>query len=134
LRTFKGTEGSFKASAIGPDEWNFTVGEGAETFEQLNRMSPKLGDVASIFVGLQTSADRIYTLEHVEELRGGFVRVLDRNAREWQIETLFLKRFLSNVSLGPFQRPRAKHWLVFPYRLSDGNAVFVHAHDLQRES
>ena len=48
--------GTIPASQITAAEWNFQVGDGAVLSEKLRRMPAKLGDVADVFVGLQTSA------------------------------------------------------------------------------
>jgi type I restriction-modification system DNA methylase subunit len=57
------TEGKIPATRIGSSEWNFTVGKGAELFEQLSKMPLKLGDIADrIFQGLVTGADPVFIL------------------------------------------------------------------------
>ncbi len=58
--------GEIPAAEISAGEWNFTVGRGADLFEKLRRMPVKLGEVADIFEGLQTSADKIYCFEQME--------------------------------------------------------------------
>ncbi len=88
-------------------------------------MQVKLGDVADIFVGLQTSADNIYVLESVAKPRSGLVKVRDLKGTEWELELAVLKRFLLDVSLGSYTEPVSSHWLVYPYLLADGRAWLV---------
>jgi adenine-specific DNA-methyltransferase len=56
------TEGLLPARSVTAAEWNFVVGRGANLFARLKAMPVKLGDVADIFVGLQTSADDVFIL------------------------------------------------------------------------
>ena len=51
--TGQAIEGLVPAEAITQDEWNFNVGYKGALFDRLSKMSTKLKDVASIFVGLQ---------------------------------------------------------------------------------
>jgi hypothetical protein len=120
-------EGTVPVERATPDEWNFVVGPGADLFERLRQMPIKLGDVAHIFVGLQTSADKVYVLEQISEPENGLVSVKDRSDGEWTLELEVLKPFINDVSVFGFERPEARHWLVFPYKLHDGKADLISA-------
>jgi len=63
----RSTVGTISAASVTAAEWNFTVGKGAGLFEKLSQIPVKLGDVADIFVGLQTSADDVYIMNFIEE-------------------------------------------------------------------
>ncbi len=60
-------EGLVKAGEVTVDEWNFSVGPGAGLFAKLSAMPHRLGDVADVFVGLQTSADDVYIMNFASE-------------------------------------------------------------------
>ncbi len=129
-KTGAAIEGDIPADRITAAEWNFTVGTGAALFKKLSQMTPKLGDAASIFVGLQTSADKIYILEEVASPQKGLVKVRDRNGHEWLLEREVVRPFLNDVTVSTFARPIAHHWLVFPYRLNDGKATLIPANEM----
>lgn len=129
-KTGTAIEGDIPADRITAAKWNFTVGDGAALFERLSQITPKLGDVASIFVGLQTSADKIYILEEVAPPQKGLVKVRDRNGHEWLLERDVVRPFLNDVTVSTFARPIAHHWLVFPYRLNDGKATLIPANEM----
>jgi len=133
LQDFKGSEGIFPAEGIAAAGWNFTVGRGSAVIDRLRNGGKRLGDVASIFVGLQTSADRIYVLESLDKPRDGLVEVRSRDGLEWELETLFLRPFLSDLSLAPFQKPLFSHWLVFPYWIRDGESQLVQVSDIRTQ-
>ena len=76
--------------------------------------------MASIFVGLQTSADKIYILKELEKPAKGKVPVEDREGTQWQLERDIVRPFLNDTSLSTFDAPLSRHWLVFPYVLNEG--------------
>ncbi len=118
-------EGKIPATKITSSEWNFTVGRGAELFEKLSKMPVKLEDIAHIFVGLQTSADKIYILEETAPPKSGFIKIRDKNGIEWLLEREVLKPFLYNVTVSSFESPVAYHWLIFPYDLHNGKVTLI---------
>ena len=76
----------FSSPKLSSGEWNFAIGKGAHIYKKLNKMPDKLGDVASIFVGLQTSADKIYILEEASPMMDGIIKVKDRYGKVWSLE------------------------------------------------
>ena len=123
-------EGEVSATNATADDWNFVIGSGASLFERLRQMPVKLGDVAHIFVGLQTSADKAYVLEESGEPEDGLVNVRDRDGGQWSLEREAIKPFLNDVSVFGFERPEPRHWLVFPYKLFGGRAELVPASEM----
>ncbi len=122
LATQRAPETALPAARLTPAEWNFAVGPASGLFDKLQRMPVKLGEVADIFVGLQTSADRIYVLEGVSKPKSGLVKDRDREGTEWELERDILKPFLCDASLASYVEPTARHWLVFPYHLANRKA------------
>jgi hypothetical protein len=123
-------EGQIRAGKVTGAEWNFVVGPGADLFERLGAMPVKLGNVAHTFVGLQTSADRVYVLEEVASCPDGLVQVRDRNGRDWSLERDALRPFLSKVTVATFERPVSHHWLVFPYRIAKEGVELISATEM----
>jgi hypothetical protein len=96
----RGSEGRISTKQVTGKEWNFIAGESSNVYERVNKISPKLGEIADIFVGLQTSADKIY--------------VVPLNTA---IEKGLTKSFLLTGNLSPYQTPVSSARLVFPYEL-----------------
>ncbi len=107
-------DGTVKAEEITEGDWNFTAGEGASLLKRLHALHPKLGDVADLFVGLQTSADRIY--------------VVDLNS---PIEEGITKPFLLTGDLSPYSplKPSAK--LIFPYIITANEIALMNKDVIQ---
>jgi hypothetical protein len=126
----KATDGKIPVTKITSSEWNFTVGKSAELFERLRKIPVKLGDIAHIFVGLQTSADKIYVLEEIAPPKGGLIKVKDQAGAEWMLEREALKPFLNNVTVSSFEHPVSHHWLIFPYHLANDKATLIPASEM----
>lgn len=118
-------EGKITPDKVTGKEWNFVIGQGASIFDRLREMPVKLGDIAHIFVGLQTSADGIYVLEEIEPPHRGLVRVKDQNGKILLIERDVLKPFLKRVTVSTFETPISHHWLIFPYLISSERSILI---------
>ncbi|NLX24891.1 MAG: N-6 DNA methylase [Lentisphaerae bacterium] len=100
--------GIIPAKLIGSGEWNFVVGRDAQLQEGLHRIKTELGDVATIFVGLQTSADKIFVLPTSTDIERGLVRP-----------------FLQTGELAAYMPPQPSALMIFPYDLSTGKAELI---------
>ena len=120
------------AQGVTAAAWNFAEGEAGALFERLMGMPTKLGSVAHIFVGLQTSADKVYVLQALGPPKSGKLPVRDAEGVEWNLEAGLLKPFLFKVSLQSHARPQAGHWLLFPYVLGGGKAELIPAETMAR--
>jgi hypothetical protein len=125
--------GVIPAASITAAEWNFAVGKGATLFEHLNKMSVKLGDLAHLYVGLQTDADDVFILE---EIRKDKKRVLCKSkltGREHWFEDAHLKPFLKgSLNIRRYCLTDVTKRLIFPYEIKDGKSVLVEAKDYKR--
>ncbi len=120
------------ARSITATPWNFASGPEGALFDRLMAMPVKLGEVARIFQGLVTGADKVYVLEAAGPIKAGKIPIRDDQDREWRIEAELLKPFLSKVSLASHARPQAGHWLLFPYTLDTGRAELIPTQTLSR--
>jgi hypothetical protein len=123
--TMRGTEGSISAKRITGAEWNFAVGKGAGLFEKLQTMSVKLGDIAHIFVGLQTSADDVFIMDFVSETAR--TRTLKSAALEthWTFEKELLHPIVSGTDVSPFASVPRRQFILFPYAIKKEQAELI---------
>ncbi len=110
------TWGTIPARLIGSGEWNFVVGREAQLQERLHGIKTELGDVANIFVGLQTSADKIFVLP------------IDTD-----IERSLTRPFLQTGDLTAYTPPQASALMLFPYDLSAGTAELIPAAVMEKK-
>jgi hypothetical protein len=118
-------EGTVGADKITRAEWNFAVGAGAALFEKLAAMPVKLGDVADIFVGLQTSADDVFILEFVAETPRALrmkSRALDA---EWTFEKELLFPLVSGTDVNRYEDLPERQYILFPYTVQNESAQLI---------
>jgi len=117
LDTHEGTSGQFPAEQLSADEWNIAVGRDAGLFERLTALPMKLGDVATMFVGLQTSADTVFLFKDTEKSKKEFTRVFSKELdREVEIESALLKPVVRSGEIGRYWA-KASALVLFPYKL-----------------
>jgi type I restriction-modification system DNA methylase subunit len=120
--TGEAVEGTIPSTRITASEWNFVVGKSAALFEKLNRIPVKLGDVADIFVGLQTSADDVFIMDLVEET----TRTLRLKSKaldtEWTFEKGLLYPLVSGTDVNRYCNLPERQYILFPYKV-DGKLV-----------
>jgi hypothetical protein len=117
-KTGQGTEGTIPSANITAAEWNFTVGRGADLFEKLRRMPLKLGDVADIFVGLQTSADDVFIMSLVEESGNTLKLHSKAMGEDWTFEKNLLFPLVSGTDVQRYQELPDRQYILFPYEVS----------------
>jgi hypothetical protein len=126
-------EGVVSVRGITAEEWNFAVGRGAKLVERMQAMPVKLGDVADIFVGLQTSADDVFILEAVEETS----RVMRLRSvsldRDVVLEKELLHPLVSGQDVSGYRALGSRQFILFPYEIVDENAELVPFDRLERK-
>jgi len=129
-----GEEGELTAARATSTEWNFVVGKGADLFERLSRMPVKLGNVANIFVGLQTSADPIFLFKEYKEVSNGLIRVFSKELDAYfELEKSLLKPVVRSGHIGRYwASPTAL--VLFPYKLKDGKARLIPESTMTQDS
>ncbi|MGA2032335.1 MAG: Eco57I restriction-modification methylase domain-containing protein [Thermoguttaceae bacterium] len=129
----KGCEGKIKAAQITGSEWNFAVGDGTALFERLTSIPVKLGDVAEIFVGLQTSADDVYIMDFVAETSRTFRLRSKALAQEWTFEKDLLYPIVSGTDIGRYRSLPNRQYVLFPYTVRDERAGLMDFKIIQRD-
>ena len=115
-RSGVGERASLPASTFTPAEWNIEVGAKGALRSRLPKLGKPLGEIAQLFVGLQTSADKVFVLQ---------------NRR--QVEAKMLRPFLTTGGLRPYQTAQVRSWMIFPYELADGKATLIPAGRMSRD-
>jgi type I restriction-modification system DNA methylase subunit len=126
--------GIIKSVNVTANEWNFTVGEGSELFEKLNSMPFKLGDIADIFVGLQTSADDIFILDFVSETKD-LLRLRSKAlGGEFDFEKNLLFPIISGVDVKRYGNLPERQYVLFPYEVKNEIAVLLSLKQINNNS
>jgi predicted type IV restriction endonuclease len=117
-KTGQRIEGAIPATNVTAAEWNFTVGRGSDLFEKLRRMPVKLGDVADIFVGLQTSADDVFIMNVVEENENAIKLHSKALGEDWTFEKSLLFPLVSGTDVQRYGELPDRQYILFPYEVS----------------
>jgi hypothetical protein len=129
--TAKAAQGTLPASSATAAEWNFAVGAGADLFQKLSSAPTKLGHVARIFVGLQTSADSVFLFKEFRTAGKSLMKVVSKEiGKELEVEKALLKPVVRSGDIGRYwATPRAL--VLFPYVL-DRDATLIPETELRK--
>jgi len=110
--------------------WIFAAAKEEEILDKIARFK-KLDDVAQIFVGLQTSADRVYILEFKEDL-GSLVKVYSRQRkREYILEKDLLKPLLMGKDIRRWNVQDYSLVVLYPYEIKGNKAILIDRNTLE---
>ena len=118
--------GNISNSRVSSDEWNFVVGNGSNLFYRLADNYPKLGELTDIFVGLQTSADKVYIMDLIGEDQGqGLLRLYSNILKEEvTLEKEYIYPIVSGTDVVRYHQLPKRQYIIFPYDV-DGDDVKI---------
>ncbi len=109
-------------------EWNFSIGRSAEIFERLAKSREKLGDVAHLFVGLQTDADDVFILEEIKCDGDKVLCESKSTGKKHWLENSHLKPFLKgSLNIRRYNLANANKRLIFPYNNINNKSIIINA-------
>lgn len=93
--------------------------------DRLARM-PRLGELCdNIFVGIQTSADKVFILEYVSETAKTYTLHSESLGLDVKLEKKYLRHIISGVDVKKYRQPPRRQFVIFPYEISEGRPVLV---------
>jgi len=128
------TTGLIPAEQATSPVWNFVVGYEAGLFNRLSDMPTKLGDVARIFVGIQTSADDVFIMNVISEDSTSITLKSKALDEEWIFEKNLLKPIISGTDVRPWTPLPERQFVLFPYRESNGKVELIPIGEIEAES
>lgn len=107
-------------------DWDFSIGENSRILQRLQQHPLTLDQITrKIFVGLQTSADKLYVLETISQ-DNNTVRVYSKYLKEEvEIESGLVKPFLMGKDVHRYEPVVAKNVVIFPYHIRNGKAELM---------
>jgi type I restriction-modification system DNA methylase subunit len=126
------TRGKIPARKVTADVWNFAVGKGAALRDRLERLPLKLGEVADIFVGLQTSADDVFILNLIER-RAKTLRLVSKAlGEEVVLEKGLLFPLLSGTDVKLYAPLPHRQFILFPYKVDEDRVELIDFKSISR--
>lgn len=119
-----GERNAVAAAVLTEEPWELVAGSAMAVFDRVRAACPeRLGDVADIFVGIQTSADDVYIVEATREEPDRIF--FEWDGREWTAEREVLRPFLHDMPIEAYSRPVANTYVIFPYRIIGSRAKLI---------
>ncbi len=124
--------GDIDAGKISGGVWNFAVGHGADLVNRLKTMPVKLGDLADIFVGLQTSADDVLIMDCLTEDAGTLRLRSKALEKDVSLEVDLMHPLVSGTDVQGYAPLPKRQYILFPYDVNDENATLIEFNALSR--
>ena len=100
-------------------EWHFTASHKVLFLNEHAPKVPKLGDIAHIFVGTQTSADDVFVLNECRRRDKYIIGISKSLGTEVTIEADCMKPFLRGKDIRRYMTPNASSYLICPYQIDE---------------
>ncbi|MBN2381143.1 Eco57I restriction-modification methylase domain-containing protein [candidate division WOR-3 bacterium] len=113
------------ATEITGSEWNFVAGNGRKLYAKLKRMPQKLGDVAHLFVGLQTSADDVFIMNLVDETTTTFRLYSKALDEEWLFKKGLIFPLVSGTDVSRYDPLPKRQYIIFPYKVIEKTVELI---------
>jgi hypothetical protein len=111
---------------IASTPWILHSRDDLDFFDKLS-VHPKLGVFCdNIFVGVQTSADKVFILDYEGEDAVYYTaksKILDKTI---QLEKTWVRHIVSGADVKKYLNPQKRQLVLFPYDIVDGKPVLVH--------
>ncbi|MBN1683916.1 MAG: Eco57I restriction-modification methylase domain-containing protein, partial [Gammaproteobacteria bacterium] len=118
---------------FGGQEWNFSSGKKDFVLSKLRHQPVTLGDITrKIFVGLQTSADRVYVLKILEWRKDSILCYSNSLEQKVEIEQGLLKPFLMGKDVHRYKPLEVKNVVIFPYFVEDKKAILMDQNSIKK--
>ncbi|NQE53166.1 hypothetical protein C5S29_06200 [ANME-1 cluster archaeon GoMg3.2] len=120
-------------SKIDSKPWNFCDIEEQKIMDKLQNYPPLNNIADNIFVGLQTSADKIYHLEQIGEKEHHYMVQSKSTGDKVELEKTILKPLISGVDVKRYTTPEIKTRIIFPYTIQSGKFTLINEKTLKKE-
>ena len=109
----------YDESVLSKDAWTFIPKQVSESLSNASTKCEPLEAFADIFVGVQTSADKIYII-YAQREDMSFVYFTDKNNQTRKVEKGILRKSIYDARLTKFERIQANSYIIFPYTEDNG--------------
>jgi predicted type IV restriction endonuclease len=125
IETQNAKKGIISSKKVNEQEWNFVVGDGYRLFNKLAKRQPKLGDIADIFVGLQTSADDVFIMNFVNKTTKNICLKSKSLDCELNFEKDLLFPLVSGTDVKRYTCLPERQYILFPYHIDDQHVELI---------
>lgn len=115
---------TYSADALGDKPWVFMPRQITERLSKKQENCSPLSDLARIFVGVQTSNDKVYVVTPDHE-DNGYVYFHDKNGTERKVEKGILRKSIYDARIQKYREIIPNSYIIFPYRNENGRPKLI---------
>lgn len=130
LFTHKCLEKTFPIEYLSSSPWVFLPSEIEKKLEKINDKTVQLKSIAEIFVGLQTSNDKIYILTPKKEDEK-YIYCSENDGTDFKIEKQILKYCIYDIQLHCYEKIKPNSCLIYPYYEKEGKPILYSIEEMK---
>ena len=115
---------TYAADSLSASPWTFIPGQITDRLTAINEQCCSLSDLARIFVGVQTSNDKVYiiTADNEDE---NYIYFHDKNGEARKVEKGILRKCIYDARLQKYQTIIPNSYIIFPYHNENGKPELI---------
>ncbi len=114
----------YASNHLSAGPWTFLPPEISERLDQIRSHCVPLKELADVFVGVQTSADKIYIIK-AEHKDDRYVYFKDKTGKPRKVEQDILRYSIYDAQLRKYDKITANSYIIFPYKTVEGKPVLI---------
>ena len=120
----------YPENSLKEDPWTFIPRQIKDRLEIVDQECSPLKELAHVFVGVQTSNDKIYIISPIAE-DTDYVYFYDKNRVYRKVEKGILRNSIYDLQLKKYQQIRPNTHIIFPYHNVDGRPTLINIDTLK---
>ena len=123
---------SYDLARLTSAPWTFIPKEITDRLNAINTSCTALEELSDIFVGVQTSADKIYIIFPTRE-DDQYMYFTDKNGNARKVEKGILRKSIYDAKLKRFEPIEANSYIIFPYVNTNGKPALIDHNIFKRD-
>lgn len=123
---------TYSSDDINTEPWIFMPAEISCQIDKIKNNTEILNNFVNIFVGIQTSNDKIYMITPKSE-DNDYVYFQDKCGISRKIEKGILRKGINDVVIKKYNKIEFNKYIIFPYKFINGKAVLYNLEELKNE-
>ena len=115
---------TYSEDILSEKPWTFIPSEISARLSAIQPRCSRLNELADIFVGVQTSADKVYIIYPTSE-DDEYVYFTDKNQVQQKVEKGILRKSVYDARLRRYEQIEANSYIIFPYENSNGRPRLI---------
>ncbi|HBA51210.1 MAG TPA: endonuclease [Lachnospiraceae bacterium] len=122
----------YDSGTLGESPWIFIPKQVSERLSEISQKCRTLESFSDIFVGVQTSADKIYIV-YANQEDDEYVYFTDKKKESRKVEKGILRKSVYDARLSKFEKIAANSYIIFPYVNENGKPRLVDIGTVQEQ-